>query len=128
MTDSVETSTVHERYKLASRKMGDQLVQKIFTLQRQYWQATALRPDQIVVLAGVGLVAALTAVRPDVTHAWVFERHSGILQAVVLQGCRVIVCEDAELTQYEYRLMVPTLEDMLGRPTSERGTIEPVQL
>lgn len=123
MTDSVVRSDVHERYKAACRQVGNHLVGKIHELLRLYWQNSGLRAEVVVVLASTSVVAALSSAPRNAAETWMFDRRTGFLSAAL--HARVLVCEDTELAGWEYRLMLPTQEDMLGRATVARGTLDP---
>lgn len=124
MIDSTN-GAVDVDYAAACRRIAEGLIGKIHTLRRCYWEASGLHIDQMVVLAGTNVVGALhsNGGRDPFFPPWNFDRKTGVLQAAALARCRVIVCEDPDLHDLEYRIMVPSQDDMLGRPTVERGTL-----
>src|SRR4051812_4091049 len=115
-----------ELFHAACRQAGEQLISKVRTLTQHYRQASGLHPDQVVLLCGTSLVAALVVagqVRPgnrdDIKNflpSWTYDRRTGEIRHVSVRA-RMLVVEDPDLGPWDYRLMVPSDADMLGRPT-----------
>jgi hypothetical protein len=103
--------------------LGDDLVMKIREFCQRHWEDFAEVPSQVVVLAGTTIAAALTVAPRGGVLPWVFDRRVGTLEIDGIVG-RALICEDPNLGEFDYRMLAPAQDGVLGRPTVAIGTLD----